>query len=37
MELFDPGKNPPALLQMGDFVQFYPISQKEFMEWPVQE
>jgi KipI family sensor histidine kinase inhibitor len=32
VELFDPGKDPPALLQMGDFVQFYPISEKEFEE-----
>ncbi len=37
VELFDPEKSPPALLQMGDFVQFYPISEKEFMEWPVLE
>ncbi len=33
VELFDPGKDPPALLQMGDFVQFYQISGKEFKEW----
>jgi KipI family sensor histidine kinase inhibitor len=33
VDLFDPEKNPPALLQMGDFVQFYPISEKEFKEW----
>jgi len=33
VELFDPGKDPPALLQMGDLVQFYPISEKEFKEW----
>jgi KipI family sensor histidine kinase inhibitor len=31
-ELFDPGKDPPALLQMGDYVQFYPITEKEFKE-----
>ncbi len=37
VELFDPGKDPPALLQMGDFVQFYPIDEKEFKEWPVQK
>jgi inhibitor of KinA len=30
VELFDPGKDPPALLQMGDFVQFYQITEKEF-------
>jgi inhibitor of KinA len=33
VEMFDPEKDPPALLQMGDFVQFYPISEKEFKEW----
>ncbi len=32
VELFDPGKDPPALLQMGDFVQFYSIDEKEFKE-----
>ena len=37
VELFDPEKDPPALLQMGDFVQFYPISEKEFKEWPSQQ
>jgi len=37
VELFDPGKDPPALLQMGDFVEFYPIDEKEFKEWPVPE
>ena len=34
--LFDPGKDPPALLKMGDFVQFYPISEKEYKEWGTQ-
>ena len=34
VELFDPGGDPPALLQMGDFVQFYPIDEKEFKGWP---
>ena len=34
VELFDPGKDPPALLQMGYFVQFYPIGEEEFKEWP---
>jgi KipI family sensor histidine kinase inhibitor len=33
VKLFSPGKNPPALLQMGDLVQFYPISEKEYKEW----
>jgi KipI family sensor histidine kinase inhibitor len=33
VELFAPEKDPPALLQMGDLVQFYQISEKEFKEW----
>lgn len=33
LELFDPNREPPALLQMGDLVRFYPISEKEFEEW----
>jgi KipI family sensor histidine kinase inhibitor len=33
IKLFDPEKDPPALLQMGDLVQFYPITEKEFKEW----
>jgi len=33
VELFDPGRDPPALLKMGDLVQFYEISEKEFKEW----
>ena len=33
VELFDPEKDPPALLQMGDLVQFYPVSEKEFKSW----
>jgi len=33
VKLFDPKKEPPALLRMGDFVQFYPIKKKEFEEW----
>ena len=33
VKLFDPEKDPPALLQMGDLVRFYPISEKEFEEW----
>jgi KipI family sensor histidine kinase inhibitor len=36
VEMFDPEKNPPALLQMGDFVQFYQISEKEFHNWNSQ-
>ena len=33
VKLFDPEKEPPALLQMGDMVQFYPIGEKEFERW----
>jgi len=33
VEFFDPGRDPPALLQMGDLVQFYQIGEKEFEEW----
>jgi inhibitor of KinA len=33
VKLFDPEKDSPALLQMGDRVQFYPISEKEFLDW----
>jgi inhibitor of KinA len=33
IKLFDPEKDPPALLQMGDWVQFYPIEEKEFESW----
>jgi KipI family sensor histidine kinase inhibitor len=32
VELFDPEQDFPALLRMGDFVQFYPIDEKEFEE-----
>ncbi len=33
VELFDPVKDPPALLRMGDLVQFYQIGEEEFEEW----
>ncbi len=33
LELFDSNRTPPALLRMGDRVQFYPICEKEFSEW----
>jgi inhibitor of KinA len=36
VELFDPEKDPPARLQMGDFVQFYPINEGEFLNWNSQ-
>lgn len=33
VKLFNPEKEPPALLQMGNLVRFYPIDEKEFQEW----
>ena len=33
LKMFDPNKQPPSLLQMGDLVEFYPISEEEFKEW----
>ena len=30
VKLFDPEKDPPALLRMGDLVEFYQISEEEF-------
>jgi inhibitor of KinA len=36
VRLFDPEKEPPALLRMGDLVQFFPISEKEFHDWNSQ-
>jgi len=32
LRLFTPEKNPPTLLQPGDYVKFVPISEKEFWE-----
>ena len=36
VRLFNPGEEPPALLRMGNLVQFYPISEKEFHSWNSQ-
>jgi KipI family sensor histidine kinase inhibitor len=36
VKMFDPRKTPPSYLQMGDRVQFYPISEKEFNGWNLQ-
>ena len=33
VKLFDPAKEEPALLRMGDLVQFYPIEEEEFGKW----
>jgi inhibitor of KinA len=33
VRLFNPEREPPALLQMGDLVRFFQISEKEFKEW----
>ena len=32
VRMFDPKKDPPSYLRMGDLVKFYPISEKEFEE-----
>jgi len=32
LRLFTPEKNPPTLLQPGDYVRFVPISEEEFWE-----
>ncbi|NJE47804.1 5-oxoprolinase subunit PxpB [Thermococcus sp. GR7] len=32
LKLFDPRKDPPTLLQPGDYVKFVPISEEEFRE-----
>jgi len=34
MKLFDPGKSPPTLFEMGDRVKFFPIEEEEFKRWP---
>jgi inhibitor of KinA len=36
VRLFDPEETPPALLQMGDLVQFFAITEKDFREWQEQ-
>jgi KipI family sensor histidine kinase inhibitor len=33
VRIFNPEKESPALLRMGDLVQFYPINEREFDEW----
>jgi len=35
VELFYPDKDPPSILHMGDFVQFSPMTEKEFENWSV--
>jgi inhibitor of KinA len=37
VKLFNPEKEPPALLRMGDLVQFFPIGEKEFQEWTIEK
>jgi inhibitor of KinA len=34
--LFDPGRNPPALLRPGDHVRFRRVGRKEFDSWQAQ-
>jgi len=33
LTLFDPGKWPPALLEMGDLVKFFAIDEEEMANW----
>jgi KipI family sensor histidine kinase inhibitor len=33
VNLFDPGKESPSLLEMGDQVKFYAISKEEMLKW----
>ena len=33
VKMFDPSHDPPAYLRMGDQVQFFPITEKEFEGW----
>jgi len=33
IELFDLNRTPPSLLRMGDLVEFYPISEEEYLKW----
>jgi inhibitor of KinA len=33
IRLFDPGKKPPAPIEMGDMVTFYPIRTEEMKHW----
>lgn len=35
LRLFQPAHTPPALVAPGDQVRFIPISQEEFINWPV--
>jgi inhibitor of KinA len=34
LKLFDPFQSPPTLLEMGDWVRFFPIKEEEFKQWP---
>lgn len=35
LKLFTPHENPPTLLQAGDQVKFFEISEEEFLNWEV--
>jgi inhibitor of KinA len=35
LELFDPGKETPSFLTMGDAVRFTPITAEEAVQWPL--
>ena len=34
LNLFNPVHSPPSLLEMGDWVRFFPIEEEEFKQWP---
>ena len=33
INLFDPHRKPPSILEMGDYVKFYPITKEEMEKW----
>ena len=33
INLFDPQHKPPSMLEMGDYVKFYPIAKEEMEKW----
>ena len=35
LRLFSPTQSPPTLLEMGDTVRFFSVTEKEFKQWPL--
>jgi len=33
INLFDPQRQPPSILEMGDYVKFFPIAKEEMEKW----